>query len=176
MPASFTPEQNTNSIFVPYWEDARADSAPGYRTRKSADQLQAEIAQLIARLGGQAAIFTQGTFGTGKQKRYGYEITFNFLGRAAVMQVAALPLRSETPHKKNATMIHALYCVAEQLRAQIVARVMSPGYEPLVQFLLVPGTDKTVGELVLISNDVPNLNPSLPARVGDVVEGVIVED
>lgn len=173
MPAQFTPDESTSTIKVPFWEDARADSAPGYRTRKSAEQLQSEIAHLIGRLGGQAAVFTQGIYGAGRDKRYGYQVSFNFLGRPAMMQVAALPMRREAPGKKRDALIHALYTVAEQLRAQIVARVMSPGYEPLVQFMLVPGTDKTVGELVLISNGVPNLNPSLPS--GDVVYGEIVE-
>ncbi|MCL4248304.1 MAG: hypothetical protein KJ065_09175 [Anaerolineae bacterium] len=176
MPASFTPEMQANSIKVPYFEDARADLTPGYATTKSAERLQTDIAQLIIRLGGSGPTFLQGSFGSGREKRYGYEVTFTFGGRPAVMQVAALPIRRETYQKKIQALRHALYTIVEQLKTQIAARIMSPGYEPLVQFLLVPGTGKTVGELVLISNDVPNLNPSLPARVGDVVEGVIVED
>jgi hypothetical protein len=61
-------------------------------------------------------------------------------------------------------------------KSQLAGRIMTPGYEPLAQLLIVPGTGKTVGELILIQEHLPRLNPSLPAVVqGDVVEGVLVE-
>lgn len=165
MPLNFTPDQNGSTIQVPYFEDARADIAPGYAATKNATVLQSEITASIALLGGQGVILRPGTFGAGKDKRYGYRIDFSVNGYPSVMQAAALPMRTETVAKKAQALKQALWVMNMQLKAMITAQVFTPGYAPLVQFMLVPGTDKTVGEMVLIKNSVPNLNPSLPATI-----------
>ncbi len=176
MTFNFTPEhQAQDKLNAPYFEDAKATDTPGYTTSISEDRLQQQIADVLVKLGASAPIFIRGTFGEKPRKRYGYQIQFNFAGRPAQVSVAALPIRYETDRKKSQALRHALFTVREMFKSQLAGRIMTPGYEPLAQLLLVPGTGRTVGELILIQEHLPRLNPSLPASVGDVVEGVVVE-
>ena len=75
MDFTFTPTDNSATTSVPYYEDARADFAPYYRSQKSVKTAKAEAAEELAKLGGVVVAFREGYFGH-KPRRYGYEIEF----------------------------------------------------------------------------------------------------
>lgn len=169
---------STELLQPPYFEDARADIAPGYGTSISIDRLQAEIVKLLVRLGAGGIYFQSGRFEGVRSKplavRYGYVIRFNVQGHPHQMQVAALPIRSETAVRKQQALRQALFVVRDQLKAAVTAIVFAPGSTPLVPYMLVPGTQQTVGEYILASASVPNMNPTLPGRIVDA-QGEVVE-
>ena len=146
------------------------------------ERLQSEIVALLVRLGAGGIAFQQGKFESirhtppkGLIVRYGYLIHFNVQGHPHQMQVAALPLRSETSAKKQQVLRQALFVVRDQLKAMVTAIVFAPGSAPLVPYMLVPGTQQTVGEYILSSANLPNMNPQLAAgRIVDV-KGEVVE-
>lgn len=165
MGMTFQPDvQQHEKIHVPFFEDADAASAPGYATSKAIDRLQSEIAVMIERLGGTFPLFRQGAYESGGVKRYGFEVHFAVNGHPALMQVAGLPMRTETEKKRQQVLRQALYAVNESLRAAFMQQVFSPGFAPLLQFMLVDG-NKTVGEALMERNAVPILNPRLSSGV-----------
>lgn len=165
MTAQFTPDDTTLQLVrVPDFEDARKDVAPGYSTHKTIERLQGDITQAIAQLGGGQIVIMQGSYTVSGRKRYGYEIRFTYGQQPAVMQVAGLPMRKETPDKANQVRKQALYLVLQWLQTALTSMLFTPGYAPLVQFMLVPGQDKTVGEMFLLQSGLVNSNPSLPAN------------
>jgi hypothetical protein len=166
MTFNFKPKNGAaQKLNIPFFEDVRADDVKGYTTRQSEQRLKEDIVGAIAKLGGGNAHFIEGEFGQPSASRYGYQIHFNFAGKDGLINIAALPLKTETEAKKRKALNHALYVVREMLTAQIAARIMTPGFEPLIQHLLVPGSGgKTVGEAILIRDDLPQLNPSQDIR------------
>ncbi len=162
---NFTPDQkHLQIVSIPDFEDARKDVAPGYATSKSIERLQADILKAIGQLGGTGVGFTSGEFAVKGRKRYGYEIRFNYGNNPAVMQIAGLPMRVETRAKHEQVLKQALYLVHQWLQTAITSMLFTPGYAPLVQFMLVPGQDKTVGEMFLLQSGVVVTNPSLPSN------------
>lgn len=147
-------------IKAPYFEDARADIAPGYSTRKTERALRDEIIHAISAMGGGGVVFIEGTYlDESGRKRYGWLIEFNYEGHNGRIQVAALPIKIDTGQKQKQAMRQALYVVVQQLKAQLTAQVFSPGYMAITPYLLIPGHDKTLGEMVIEANRLPNLNP-----------------
>lgn len=168
----FSPFTDVTVVSVPYIEDARADCAPGYATGKSEAALQSEISGAIAQLGGGATVFVAGVFEDEKRrKRYGYEVRFALGANPALIRVAGLPMRKETAAKRRQVQIQALFVVRDWLRAAVTSRVFTPGFSPLLQFMLVPGTQRTVDEYMIQAGNLPDLNPALPAPVlqGEIV-------
>lgn len=171
---TFTPTDNANdaAIKVPFVEDVRADTAPGYSTGKSVETLQDEIRAEVGKLGGGGTTFREGFFGD-KPRRYGFIVQFNINGHPAQMVVAGLPMRSETPAKREQVKRQALFNVREWLKAAVTARVFSPGANPLVQFLLVDG-QRTLVEAMFEGGQL-----RIPARAqtksDDAVEGEVVD-
>lgn len=147
----FVPDEPAISqVQVPFYEDVRSDDMPGYRTDKSESVLQAEVVELITRLGGGAASFQAGTFG-GSPKRYGYIISFSVMGTGGQgvncrMYVAGLPLKqAETELKKSQVKRHALFAFRDYLRGELNALMMRPGYSPFVPHMVLP-SGRTIGE------------------------------
>lgn len=171
---TFTPTDSLNDLIlrVPFIEDARADFAPFYSTSKTVDTLQNEVVTEVAKLGGGGVLFREGFFGE-KPKRYGYLISFNMNGQPARMVAAGLPIRSETPAKREQVKKQALANVREWLKAAVTARVFSPGANPLVQFLLVDG-ERTLIEALFDGNQLRLPQPA-KAQADDAVEGVVVD-
>lgn len=168
----FTPtDEQQHTISVPYLEDARADYAPYYDVRnREAKQIQREVIAEFDKLDAGNVQFREGFFGD-KPRRYGYEVTFIYAGARGRMQIAGLPMRTESPAKKRRVMLQALSILRDWLKAQVTAQVFAPGNYPLMQFLLVDG-QRTVNEYLIETRGLPSSNPILTSGI-EVVEGVV---
>lgn len=163
---NFTPTANhdKSTIVVPFWEDARADYAPYYRSGeakgRTVEQAQAAVSDELMKLGARGARFTEGYFGD-KPKRYGYVIEFNFNGAPGVIQVAGLPIKGQvTDYKLKNVRVQALLNVRDWLKAAVTAQVFSPGSYPLMQYLLVDGK-RTLAQYMIEEYKLPENNPPL---------------
>jgi hypothetical protein len=166
----FTPEQTSSAqIYVPFIEDARADFAPYYTTKKTVIEVQGEIAAELGKLGGFVNAFMPGWFGD-KPKRYGFEIRFTFKGAHGLIRVAGLPMRSETPTKKNQVAVQSLCIVRDWIKNMVTSQVFMPGNEPLMQFLLVDN-QKTLAEYLLETGRLPML---AAPKAEEAIEGEVV--
>ncbi|MBK8035320.1 MAG: hypothetical protein IPK17_38610 [Chloroflexi bacterium] len=148
----FTPDAvpQMNADEVPYIEDVRTDKASGYRTDKSPEQLQREVTALIAQLGGAAVRFVPGAFGI-KPKRYGYIVEFVIINanRSAIpcrIPIAGLPMRAETPARKQQVLAQVLYVFRENLQGELNALRYRPGYAPFAAHMVLPETNLTMME------------------------------
>jgi hypothetical protein len=170
---TFTATDADARFQVPYLEDARADFAPYYdvRDREPRDAQNMVITELV-KLGASAIIFREGFFGT-NPKRYGYLLTFQRGLYPAQMEVAGLPMKSETPNKIARVRIQALYVLRDWLKAAVTSQIFQPGSDPLVQFLLIDGK-RTLSQVLIEDGHLPNINPLLDS--GNVVEGNWSED
>lgn len=148
----FIPEQPTEIQKVPYFEEARKeDGWEGQATEKSVRALQGEIREALSLLGGTITSFQAGHFD--EIERSGYRIEYiveaasgrEMPGR---IDIAALPVRSDTPRKRDQALRMALYMVHRSLKGVWLLQQLSPGYSALVPFMLGPG-DKTISELWL---------------------------
>jgi hypothetical protein len=177
MTFQFTPTDKHQVIQVPHIEDARADFAPHYRSRKTVIQAQAEVTAEMGKLGGGVIAFDEGYFGTGEQKRYGYILRFVYGGAEGVIRVAGLPMKGrKTDAKIRQVRLQALLNVRDWLKAAVTSQVFSPGSEPLIGHLLVPGTDKTVADHIAEQGKLPRINPPPERTLGSgVIEGEFSE-
>lgn len=81
-----------------YFEDASGTAGiVGYSTQKSISELQDNVSSAFAKLGGYVHRFIRGKSGD----RYGFRILSTFRGVAGQLDVIALPLRRETPARKQ---------------------------------------------------------------------------
>lgn len=135
----FIPEQPTDVVEVPFYEDVKGDGGwQGHRTRKSERLLQGEISKAVSRLGGMVTGFQKGAFGS----RVGYRIHYTvsrpggelWPGR---MDIAALPVRNKGNMEKS--LIMSLYMVRNTLDGSWFLQQLSPGFIPLLPWMLVPG-------------------------------------
>lgn len=167
----FTPtNKNGNQIQVPYLEDARADFAPYYAIhdvrKKSISAAQNDVSAEIVKLGGSSIWFQEGYFGRKPSERHGYVLHFEYGGIPARMIVAGLPIKAgATDLKIKRVRLQALYILRDWLKSAVTAQVFSPGNHPLMQFLLVDGR-RTLAEMIIEENKVPNMNPLLPTGGG----------
>jgi hypothetical protein len=154
---------------VPFFEDVSGKDIPGYRTRKSVGQLQNEVSQELALLGANGVYFVEGQY-PGEKTRHGYRIHFSVYGNLARVDVAALPIRSETATKRDRALAQALYLVRDKFQALRLAHVHEPSGVPLVPYLI--GKDgRTVEESLVASGALPALKPqngSTPLLEGEV--------
>lgn len=180
----FTPkQQQSQSVTVPYFEDARAsDGWQGQSTTKTLDKLQDEIRAALGRMGGAVSGFQSGTFNVNGQVREGYQIhyaihTANGGWAGGRFDVAALPIRTKRGNaravkaRQDAALKMALYMACRAIEGMWFLQQLSPGYAPLMPWML---NDKgeTVSELWARSSVMSNL---LPPPDAEFVEGVIVE-
>lgn len=144
-------------IEVPFFEDARAKTAPYYSTERDIKSVQKEIAGIMDQLGGERIRFVEGWFGE-KPRRYGTILKFRYADQDAQIVSAGLPMRSATGKKIQTVKVQALLIVRDQLKAAFTALVFSPGSYPLMQYVLGDG-DKTLGEMFVNRYELPMLNP-----------------
>jgi hypothetical protein len=175
---NFIPNQE-EEVVVPYWDDVTAEEGwKGRETEKSLDKLKREVTESISRLGGNVTRFIQGTFVIGEHQRGGFVIEYYvpvpnsevFRGR---ISVAALPVRPEdfrvrTPVQKRMerSLKLALFNVRDALDSSRILQILSPGYNPLVPFMLGTG-DKTISQLW----EERIIGKMLPPPDADFVEG-----
>lgn len=145
--STFIPKQQQFKAKVVYFEDSAAEHIPGYSTSKKIDSLKSEIGTLLARMGAQMVVITEGTF-DGSPNRDGYEITFMLGKTQARLHCAALPVRKETTARKQQALRQALYLLRDWLQASILFNLNQPPADVLVPFMI--GKDgRTVAEGLL---------------------------
>jgi len=136
---------------VPFFEDATAANGwQGQATGKSIETLKSEIMSHIGKLGGLVAGFEKGSFGN----RAGYRVHYVIESPGGkhvpgFIDVAALPLkphnyydrRNRTPESVllDRALCMALYNVADCLGALWKLQRLSPGFAPLMPFMLGQG-------------------------------------
>lgn len=147
MTFNFTPiGEQSDELKVPYYEDARADTAPYYASTRSVDAAKQEVLNKLLVLGA-TGYFQEGDFSVSKQKRRGYVLHFVMNGARGRMVVAGLPIQSMTPAKLDKVRVQALLNLADWLKGAITTKVFSPGMNPLIPFMLVDET-RTVADMV----------------------------
>lgn len=185
MTPSFIPDDmDVKEPTIPWFEDSSQElGIKGHRTNKSIEELKTEIKAAMSKLGGGVTNFLTGRFET-TPERYGYEVTFAYGNREGKIEVAALPIKKDTPSKRKQALKQALYTVREMLEAQFNSRFSTPGAAPLVPYLL---DDKgmTLAENLSISANIPLLSPPIRPEPeeegkkqddeGDTVEGEFEE-
>jgi hypothetical protein len=140
-------------IEVPFIEDATGDTAPNYSTKRTIAGAQSELSRWIGKNGGivtgMLPVKFSNTIAGKNVVRYGYVVNFIFVGGArGQMHVAGLPIRKETPAKKDQVLAMALLNRAELFKTAFTTRVHDPHSNPLIQYLLVD--DKhTVAQMVI---------------------------
>lgn len=145
-------EAPVSQVKVPYIEDVRSKDAPGYATEKTERQLQAEVVELITRLGGGAPSFQSGAFGM-SPKRFGYVISFSVMGAGGQgincrIHIAGLPIRAYTDARKSQVLRQALYAFRDYLQGELNALMFRPGYSPFVPHMVLPSGRTLVEEMV----------------------------
>lgn len=172
---SFTPEEH-KAVKVPYYDDvSREQGWQGYTTGKSVETLQAEIVKAFARLGGIVSGFQRGAFQIDQQTREGFRVHYSIQSPNGFipgrLDVAALPVRSKYDEKKkDKTLRMALYMLRTSLEGMWFIQQLSPGYAPLMPWMLAEG-DKTITQLWA---ETSIMNRLLPPAESEFVEGEIV--
>lgn len=171
MDFTFTATNETRvTASVPLFEDASADYAPYYKSRMTIREAMAAVREEFIKLNASVLSFREGHFGTGRQRRYGYEIPFLLHGREGVVRVAGLPMRSETRLKIERVKVQALLNVRDWLKAAVTQPVFQPGAgHPLMMHLLVDGK-RTMAEAIMESGRLPGM-PALGAGEEEIVQG-----
>ena len=179
---SFVSEQKSKTPnAVPFFNEVKASAGwQGYTTTKSLDTLKAEVMTAMSRLGGLVSGFEKGIFG----ERAGFRIHYTIESEVGKMypgqmDIAALPVR-KTPHRKSyqgyeklceQALRMALYNVAMCLEGMWLMRQLSPGYAPLIPWMLA-ANGKTVTQLWSESSSIRALAP--PAEE-EFIEGTVRE-
>lgn len=176
---NFIPEQPKTSKQVPYFDDVLSeDGWVGQTTGKTTESLKSIITQAISRLGGFVTGFQKGTFNMGSGiARDGYRITYtiessNGRMQPGVIEIAALPVRagrsSSFEARKEKSLKMALYMIGQTLNGLWYLEQLSPGYAPLMPFMIEPKSGKTITQLWSENSTMNNL---LPSGDGDFVDG-----
>lgn len=155
----FKPDEETvRGIEVPYFEDARADFAPYYRSRDTEAEARRAVLAELHKLDA-FATFHPGMFTVRGEQRYGYEVRFHISGQPGVIRVAGLPFRGKATSQKVAQVrVQALLNVRDWIKTGITSQVFTPGYAVLVPFLLVDGS-RTIMDVLVQTGKIPQLNP-----------------
>lgn len=161
----FTPE-NSEAVKVPYFEDVSRDAGwQGFSTTKSQKKLQAEIGESITRLGGFVSGFQKGTFILETQQREGFQVHYSIKSPSGQLipgrvDIAALPVKDKwNSSKKEKSLCMALYMLRNALDGMWFMQQLSPGYAPLMPWMLTP-TGKTVSQMWSESSIMSHLLPS----------------
>lgn len=159
MSSFFVPDvQLPETRQVPYFEDQDKDAnkrVQGYAATQDQARYRDRVSAAIQALGAIVTGFVP-IKSTESPLRYGYRIQFmlgSVLGR---IDIAALPLRAETAHKKDRALCQALYLLALKLEAEAAAWAYEPGSTPLLPYLLGSG-DRTIAQAVIEMGVLPQL-------------------
>lgn len=176
---NFIPEQPKKIQDVPYYEDAHEDDGwKGQATTKSIERLKGEVTQSITRLGGIVSGFQMGTFQIEKLERQGFQIHYSLSdanGRfiPGRLDIAALPVNDKwSTTKKDKSLRMALFMLRDALNGMWLFQQLSPGYAPLMPFMIGSDDGKTISQLWAESSTMKNL---LPPGDADFIEAQVIE-
>lgn len=154
---NFIPDRPTNPVFdIPFFEDVTSKDATGRYTQKKIGILQKEITGLFLKLGGGNVQFTQGQYPS-SPRRYGYRIHFSMNGIPGRIDIAALPMRSETDIKKDRALAQCLFLFRDYLQSEANSIIYRPGAIPLIPYLIGSG-DRTVTESLIETKILPDMS------------------
>lgn len=170
---SFIPETNkTPAQNIPYFDDVTSDPGwQGHTTKKSLDVLKSEVMVSLSRLGAIVTGFQRGTFEVDSKERDGFQVRYVIEQpgsgemRHGRLDIAALPVKRtysqnrslDTRRERSLKM--ALYMLREALNGTWFLSQLSPGYAPLMPWMLAQG-EKTVTQLWSETVFLGNLLPS----------------
>jgi len=178
--SNFIPDQPKQAADVPWFDDVSSDAGwQGQTTTKSVETLKSEIVQAVSRLGGMVTGFQKGTFQIGEKKREGFRMTYTIeTGDGKLipgrMDIAALPVkntysaRSSYEKRAEKSLKMALYMLRNSIDGLWFLQQLSPGYAPLMPFMLSGSGDLTVSQLWSESALMTNL---LPPGESDFIDG-----
>lgn len=176
----FTPSQVDQQVRVPLFEDARADFAPYYssgtrtdKSRVTVKEAQQAVSAELAKLDGAIRNFQEGYFDLAGQKRWGYNIHFFYQAMPGILRVAGLPIRAETPSKKDGVLVQALLNVRDWIKALVTQQTFSPDRSALIPYLLVDG-ERTLIEAVQQDGHLPLLIGAGQPPVLETIDGVVL--
>jgi hypothetical protein len=162
---TFTPEQEESKA-VPYYEDvAGSDGWEGFRSEKSIERLKKEIGEAVGRLGGFVSGYNGGVFLIGDLKRPGVQLHYSINGIPARLDIAALPTRNSSNREKSLRM--ALYMVRNGLRGLWFFQQLSPGFAPLMPFMIANKDGDTLSQVWARDSSMRSL---LPPSDSDFIE------
>ena len=164
---------------VPFYDDVTTNGGwQGHTTGKTVNALKAEVSAAITRLGGVVTGFQRGAFATEAREREGYRIVY-FIERPdgstvpGRLDVAALPVRKDQRRQRSydsrreKSLKMALFMLRNALDGLWFLQQLSPGYAPLMPWMLDHRSGKTVTQLWSEAGISGNLLP--PGE--DFVEG-----
>lgn len=133
----FVPDENkaADEVVVPFLEDARAEFAPFYSSKKTAKQASVELEKEMAKLGAAVLRIQSGNFEVNGKSRLGYQVEFVLYGLRGELTIAALPMRSPSPAKENQARVQALLNMVQWVQSMVTQRVFSTGDNPLIPYL-----------------------------------------
>jgi len=181
----FIPRQPTGEAqTVPFFNDVTSEGGwQGHSTGKSLETLKSEVMVSMNRLGGLVTGFQRGFFQTGPTQREGFRIHYVVEQPDGVMlrgrlDIAALPIR-ETPKSRRSSAARqerslkmALYMLRNALDGNWFLQQLSPGFAPLLPWMIEEKTGKTITQLWSESVVMGKL---LPPPGGEFVEGEFEE-
>ena len=159
---SFIPDNENVEIEIPFFSDVmgRADEGwTGHTTSKSAEKLKGEISAALGRLGAIVTSFQSGRVDAGKEnERMAVRIHYTVASEEGQLfpgqiDIAALPVDHERcqneasyDNKCNKSLRMALVMALRAFEGAWNMKVLSPGYSPLVPWMLAPNSDKTISQ------------------------------
>lgn len=152
---NFTPDEQIKSgeipkrLEVPFIEDARADYARLYASKKPIREAARDIEQALLRLGAVQDSLTSGKFIVNGQERFGYVLRFHWGHREGMFPIAGLPIRNHTPARERQVRVQALLNIAAWLDTCIALQVFSPRSYPLAPYLLDDGKQNRAVDLIV---------------------------
>lgn len=180
---NFIPETPKDNIpEVPYYDDVTSENGwQGMSTTKSIERLQGEVKYRLDRLNGIVRRFQPGQFHIGDHVRDGYRIHYFIEAPTGELisgrlDIVALPVRinrlnaASEKKRRESSLKMALYMLEISLAGIWFLARLSPGYAPLMPFMLADG-EKTVSQLWSESAVMSRL---LPPGESDFVDGEIV--
>ena len=149
------PEPTTKALIIPYFDEVTSEGGwRGMSTGKSMDALKSEVTQAMARLGGVVAGFVRGKIvpieDETAPEREGFQIHYAIEAEneklvPGRLDIAALPVRLKTrrsrpgslERQREASLKMALFMARDALTGLWFLRVLSPGFAPLMPWMLV---------------------------------------
>lgn len=195
---NFVSEKSEQKVeVVPFYEDATAQNGwQGQSTGKTIETLKSDIISSFGKLGGLVTGFEKGSYGNRTGFRVHYVIeTPEGKHIPGYMSVAALPLKPSVRHyhyrnrvdpeatRLDKSLRMALFNVAECLAAMWKLQRLSPGFAPLMPFMIVGKGHMNLTEMYSTGSALKALMPPSDDFVangvkhddGDVIEGEVVD-
>jgi hypothetical protein len=136
-----------------YFEDAGAENSQYHKSRRDIESAQQEVQTAINRLNGAVTQFIPVIFEN--PERVGYIVEYVFRGGAfGQLPIAALPIRQETPRRRERARVQALLIAADMFHAAANAQQHTPLNNPLLLHLLADG-EHTIAQMIAERQELP---------------------